>query len=116
MMRARKIQSPGAWRLPASLRIFGSSSMFSGVRGRAVVSARSPPFPLGAPATRLCIPLLRNEALETVWKVAGGFLIACVSCFKSARWDIFALFWLLATLRIEAYSDFPDSLARHFGA
>src|SRR5215208_4064574 len=47
---------------------------------------------------------------ETVWKVAGGFLIACVSCFKRARWDIFALFWLLAILQIEAYWDFPDSL------
>src|SRR5215211_2406876 len=33
MMRARKIQSPGAWRLPASLRIFRSSSMFWGARG-----------------------------------------------------------------------------------
>src|SRR5215211_4134821 len=32
MMRARKIQSPGAWRLPASLRIFRSSSMFWGAR------------------------------------------------------------------------------------
>src|SRR5215217_3972493 len=47
---------------------------------------------------------------ETVWKVGGGFLIACVSCFKRARWDIFALFWLLAILQIEAYWDFPDSL------
>jgi hypothetical protein len=47
--------------------------------------------------------------IETVWKVAGGFLIACVSCLKSARWD-FSLFWLVATLRIETYSDFPDSL------
>src|SRR5215208_4245232 len=32
MMLERKIQSPGAWRLPASLRIFGSSSMFWGAR------------------------------------------------------------------------------------
>src|SRR5215213_11625605 len=48
---------------------------------------------------------------ETVWKVGGGFLIACVSCFKRARWDIYlALFWLLAILQIEAYWDFPDSL------
>jgi L-alanine-DL-glutamate epimerase-like enolase superfamily enzyme len=47
---------------------------------------------------------------ETVWKVGGGFLIACVSCFKRARWDIFALFWLLAILQIEAYWDFLDSL------
>ena len=31
------------------------------------------------------------------------------------QWDIFALFWLLATLRIEAYRDFPDSLSRHLG-
>jgi hypothetical protein len=30
--------------------------------------------------------------------------------FKRARWDIFVLFWLLATPRIEAYRDFPDSL------
>jgi hypothetical protein len=37
-------------------------------------------------------------------------LIARVSCFKRARWNIFALFWLLATLQIEAYSVFPDSL------
>jgi hypothetical protein len=42
-------------------------------------------------------------------------LIACVSCFKRARWDIFALFWLLAILQIEAYWDFPDTLSRHFG-
>ena len=47
---------------------------------------------------------------ETVWKVGGGFLIARVSCFKRARWDIFALFWLLAILQIEAYWEFPDSL------
>jgi hypothetical protein len=47
---------------------------------------------------------------ETVWKVGGGFLIACVWCFKRARWDIFALFWLLSILQIEAYWDFPDSL------
>src|SRR5215211_1150016 len=47
---------------------------------------------------------------ETVWKVGGGFLIACVSCFKRTRWDIFALFWLIAILQIEAYWDFPDSL------
>jgi hypothetical protein len=33
-----------------------------------------------------------------------------VWCFKRARWDIFALFWLLARLRIEAHRDFPDSL------
>src|SRR5215210_2516478 len=49
---------------------------------------------------------------ETVWKVGGGFLIACVSCFKRAGWDIFALFWLLSILLIEAYWDFPDSLGR----
>ena len=37
--------------------------------------------------------------------------MACVWCFKRARLDIFALScWLLATLRIEAYRDFPDSL------
>jgi hypothetical protein len=47
---------------------------------------------------------------ETIWKLAGGFLIARVSCFKRARWDVFALFWLLATLQIEAYSDVPDGL------
>jgi hypothetical protein len=47
---------------------------------------------------------------ENVWKVGGGFLIACVSCLKRARWDIFALFWLLAILQMEAYWDFPDSL------
>src|SRR5215211_5252136 len=52
---------------------------------------------------------------ETVWKVGGGFLIACVSCFKRARWDIFALFWLLAILQIEAYWDFPDSLSTYSG-
>jgi hypothetical protein len=52
-----------------------------------------------------------NSPSETVWKVGGGFLIACVSCFKRARWDIYlALFWLLAILQIEAYWDFPDSL------
>jgi hypothetical protein len=56
--------------------------------------------------------LPRIHLPETVWKVAGGFLIACVSCFKRARWDILALFWLLATLQIEAYWDFPDSLSR----
>jgi hypothetical protein len=39
-------------------------------------------------------------------------LIACVSCFKRARWDILALFWLLAILQIEAYWDFSDSLSR----
>jgi hypothetical protein len=54
--------------------------------------------------------LPRIHLPETVWKVAGGFLIACVSCFKRARWDILALFWLLAILQIEAYWDFPDSL------
>jgi hypothetical protein len=59
--------------------------------------------------------LPRIPLLETVWKVAGRFLIACVSCLKSARWDLFALFWLLATLRIEGYSDFPDSLSRRLG-
>lgn len=32
MIRARKIQSPGAWRLPASLRILRSSSVSSGAR------------------------------------------------------------------------------------
>jgi hypothetical protein len=42
-------------------------------------------------------------------------LIACVSSFKRARWDIFALFWLLAILQMEAYWDFPDSLSRYFG-
>ena len=47
---------------------------------------------------------------ETVWKIAGGLLIACVSSLERARRDIFALFWLLAALRIEACSDFPDSL------
>src|SRR5215204_3180139 len=52
----------------------------------------------------------QTVSLETVWKVGGGFLIACVSCFKRTRWDIFALFWLLAILQIEAYWDFPDSL------
>ena len=57
----------------------------------------------------------RIYLLETVWKVGGGFLIVCVSCFKRARWDIFALFWLLAILQIEAYWDFPDSLSRHSG-
>jgi hypothetical protein len=55
--------------------------------------------------------MAKVERRETVWKIAGGFLIACVSSFKRARWDIFALFWLLATLRIEAYSDFPESLS-----
>jgi hypothetical protein len=55
--------------------------------------------------------LRRIPLPETVWKVAGGFLIACVSCLKSARWGVFALFWLLATLRIEAYREFPDSLS-----
>jgi hypothetical protein len=55
-------------------------------------------------------PLFTGVRGETVWKVGGGFLIACVSCFKRARWDIFALFWLLAILQIEAYWDFPDSL------
>ena len=39
-------------------------------------------------------------------------MIACVSCFKRARWDIFALFWLLAILQIEAYWNFPDSFSR----
>jgi hypothetical protein len=47
---------------------------------------------------------------ETVWKIAGGLLIACVSPLERARRDISALFWLLAALRIEACSDFPDSL------
>jgi hypothetical protein len=59
--------------------------------------------------------LLRKPLPETVWKVGGGFLIACVSCVKRARWDIFALFWLLAILQIEAYWDFPDSLSTHSG-
>ena len=58
-----------------------------------------------------CSKMAKVELLETVWKLAGGFLIACVWCFKRARWDIFAFSWLLATLRIEAYSDFPDSLS-----
>jgi hypothetical protein len=53
--------------------------------------------------------------LETVWQVAGGFLIACVSCFKRARMSHLALFWLLATLQIEAYWDFPDSLSTRLG-
>ena len=57
--------------------------------------------------------LFTQRLRETVWKVAGGLLIACVSCFKRARWDIFALFWLLAILQIEAYWDFPDSLSRN---
>jgi len=61
------------------------------------------------------VQLLRIALLETVWKVGGGFLIGCVSSFKRARWDIFALFWLLAILQIEAYWDFPDSLSTHFG-
>jgi hypothetical protein len=53
--------------------------------------------------------LLRMHLPETVWKIArGGFLISCVSCFKRARWDRFALYWLLARLQIEAYPDFPD--------
>jgi hypothetical protein len=56
-----------------------------------------------------------NSPSETVWKVGGGFLIACVSSFKRARWDIFALFWLLAILQMEAYWDFPDSLSTHLG-
>jgi hypothetical protein len=59
--------------------------------------------------------LRRILLLETVWKVGGGFLMACVSSFKRARWDIFALFWLLAILQIEAYWDFPDSLSRQLG-
>jgi hypothetical protein len=58
------------------------------------------------------LPLFTKCVEETVWKIAGGFLIACVSCFKRARWDIFAPFWLLATLQFEAYWDFPDSLER----
>ena len=63
--------------------------------------------------TQLCRVLLRrssqNSSSETVWKIArGGFLISCVSCFKRARWDSFALYWLLARLQIEAYPDFPD--------
>jgi hypothetical protein len=58
------------------------------------------------------MPLFTLVRRETVWKVGGGFLIARVSCFKRARWDIFALFWLLAILQIEAYWDFPDSLVK----
>jgi hypothetical protein len=42
-------------------------------------------------------------------------LIACVSCFKRARMSHLALFWLLATLQIEAYWDFPDSLSTRLG-
>jgi hypothetical protein len=34
---------------------------------------------------------------------------------KRARWDIFALFWLLAILQIEAYWDFPDTLSTRLG-
>src|SRR5215208_6534234 len=60
--------------------------------------------------------LRRIHLLETVWKVGGGFLIACVSCFKRARWDIFALFWLLAILQIEAYWVFPDCLWKRSSA
>jgi hypothetical protein len=55
-------------------------------------------------------PLFTELRRETVWKITGGFLIARVSCFKRARWDVFVLFWLLAILQIEAYWDFPDSL------
>src|SRR5215210_1093008 len=76
------------------------------IRGvsRALHSAeRRPPSCLGA---------FSRQSLETVWKIAGGFLIACVSCFKRARWDVFVLYWLLAILQIEAYWDFPDSLSR----
>src|SRR5215204_2942708 len=58
-------------------------------------------------------PIAYSQPRETVWKVGGGFLIACVSCFKRTRWDIFALFWLLAILQIEAYWDFPDCLSRN---
>ena len=61
------------------------------------------------------VQLRRIHLLETVWKVGGGFLIACVSCFKRTRWDIFALFWLLAILQIEAYWIFPDSLSTQSG-
>jgi hypothetical protein len=59
--------------------------------------------------------LPRIPFLETVWKIAGGFLMACVWCFERARSDIFALFWLLATLRIEPYRDFPDRLSTRLG-
>src|SRR5688572_11054300 len=45
-IRARNIQSPGAWRLPASLRIFSSSSASSGWRACSSFGMISSPFPI----------------------------------------------------------------------
>jgi hypothetical protein len=47
--------------------------------------------------------MAKVERGETVWKIAGGYLIACVSPLERVSSDIFALFWLLATPQIEAY-------------
>jgi zinc transporter, ZIP family len=33
-------------------------------------------------------PLNSTLERETVWRIAGGFLIACVSCFERARTSI----------------------------
>jgi hypothetical protein len=77
---------------------------------KALFDAFRPPHNVRIHLRSLVRTPFRTVSLETVWKIAGGFLIACVSCCKRARWDVFVLFWLLAILQIEAYWDFPDSL------
>jgi hypothetical protein len=48
MIRALKIRSPRAWRLPASLRILRTSSVFSGTRALSDFGMGSSPFPRSA--------------------------------------------------------------------
>jgi hypothetical protein len=48
---------------------------------------------------------------ETVWKIARGFLNACVLVAQEGEMGHFVSFWPLAnTPDREAYSEFPDSL------
>ena len=62
-MRARKVQSAGAWRLPANLRIFDTSAGSSGTLARRSFGIAFS-FPVGGLVKSLCLPPLRNGALE----------------------------------------------------
>ena len=64
IIRARIIQSAGAWRLRASLRTFRSSTASSGARARRSFGTYSSPSLINGPATRLHILPLRNVALN----------------------------------------------------
>jgi hypothetical protein len=63
-IRTRDIQSPGAWRLPASLRIFPSSSASSGARAYSSFGMISSPFP---------IRRLGHVLMYTAFDTAGEF-------------------------------------------